>query len=94
MKKNLWKLLLVSSFCAVGLGLNNGEKVNAMQQNPLGNGAGAVEIAGEDVLANNNMALMEAVRNNDLEMVALLVNRRVEDNGNLKIIKPLKSKMR
>ena len=31
MKKNLWKLVLVSSFCAVGLGLNNGEKVSATE---------------------------------------------------------------
>ena len=75
MQKNLWKLLLVSSFCAVGLGVNNGEKVNAMQQNPFGHNAGAVEIAGEDVFANNgNTALGLAEYRGHLNIFGFLMN--------------------
>lgn len=97
MKKNLWKLVLVSSFCAVGLGLNNGEKVSATE-NPamLGNrliaaarinNLGGVRMsidAGADVNVRDNTgctALMFAIKNGNKEMVELLIKNGADVNA-------------
>lgn len=97
MKKNLWKLVLVSSFCAVGLGLNNGEKVSATE-NPamLGNqliaaarinnldGVRMSIVAGADVNVRDNTgctALMYAIQNDNLKMIILLIENGADVNA-------------
>ena len=76
MKKNLWKLVLVSSICAVGLGLSNGEKVNAMKRKSITDNASNAKRAITYVSATNR-DLINAIFNGNLNNVISLVNREI-----------------
>lgn len=72
---------------SITLGLNNGEKVNAMQQNPLENGAD-VNAKDKNYRTNCYKDLMKAIKRGHSSMVRLLVNHGLDikapdDNDNL-----------
>ena len=88
MKKNLWKLVLVSSICAVSLGLNNGERVSATE-NPamLGNQLIAVARINNldgvqmSIVAGANVNARDSDGRTALDSAKIAKNKYVDDKS-------------